>query len=77
MNWIRLKPTGIYFKMDYEAINKTKVTELKAGAVENDVDVSGVCQAVLKTAEEIEGELSNGYSQKLINGSTTLPDPFK
>ena len=29
MNWIRLKPTGIYFKMDYEAINKTKVTELK------------------------------------------------
>ena len=34
------------------------------------------CQAALKAAEEIEGELSNGYSQKLINGYTTLPDPF-
>ena len=31
MNWIRLKPTGMVytFKMDYEAINKMKVTELK------------------------------------------------
>ena len=39
-------------------------------AVENNV-------AILKTADEIEGELSDEYSMKLTYGATTFPNPFK
>ena len=59
--------------MDYETISKMKVTGKKCElvsrvfiAVENNV-------AILKTAEEIEEELSDEYSMKLTYGATTFP----
>ena len=76
--------------MDYETISKMKV-ELKDFLRLRGLKVTGKkCElvsrvfiavennvAILKTAEEIEGELSDEYSMKLTYGGTTFPDPFK
>ena len=72
-------------------INNMKVSELKDFLRLRGLKVTGKkCELasrvfiaaendapVLKTAEEIEGELSKEYKQKLIYGSITLADPFK
>ena len=77
--------------MDFETISKMKVNELKDFLKVRGLKVSGKkCELVsrvfialendapiLKTAEEIEGELLVEYKKKLIYGATTLPDPFK
>ena len=77
--------------MDYETISKMKVVELKDFLRLRGLKVTGKkCElvsrvfiavennvAILKTAEEIEGELSDEYSMKLTYGATTFPDPFK
>ena len=77
--------------MDFENISKMKVNELKNFLKLRGLKVSGKkCELVsrvfialendapiLKTAEEIEGELLVEYKKRLIYGATTLPDPFK
>lgn len=77
--------------MDFETISNMKVSELKDFLRLRGLKVSGKkCELVsrvfialendapvLKTAEEIEGELSLEYQKKLVYGATKLPDPFK
>lgn len=77
--------------MDFETISNMKVSELKDFLRLRGLKVSGKkCELVsrvfialendapvLKTAEEVEGELSLEYQKKLVYGSTKFPDPFK
>ena len=77
--------------MDFDMLNKMKADELKTflrlrgprvsgkkailvarafSAIENNV-------AIIKTAEEIEGEIQNEYLQKLKLEDLTIPDPLQ
>ena len=77
--------------MDYETICQMKVPELKTFLKLRGLKVSGKkCELiarvfsaienkvqVVKTAEEVEGELSREYKSKLSVNETAIPDPFQ
>ena len=77
--------------IDKSLVHKMKVPELKFFLRLRGLKVRGnkedlVCRAVnaiennlpiLKTAEQIEGEIASEYKQKLSVNNVTFPDPFK
>ena len=77
--------------MDFETIKKMKVNELKDFLKLHGLRISGNKEQLLsrffcdvennvqpvKTAEEVEGQLSKEYKDKLWHMGIEIPDPFK